>query len=426
MKPYEYKYFCIFISSILYLSLRSIGLIAYLSASLTTIIVVNALVPERTLAQTFRQRYNAEGILGIQKLIDESFILDEFDPEFLVGSAIAAAGETNPAMAAGILNALIGGCIPMEQIRHDRSQLALELLKHYDNSILDPDLVTLCLCFTALSSTRGCHNNQTRAILKRAIDLHPPSSKTGILEENNIPQYALGRKPRIPKDFGISVLKDQNDFCVIAKPSGMPVSSSKSSIASVETYLIRVGIKNLSNLNPDGSRGLVHRLDAGTSGCLVIAKTDSMHARMLSMFFLRRVHKTYTALVLEDPNKPLQQSGTISIPVQGRPAVTTYSVLERHGRNIVRLGISTSQGRKHQVRIHCARGLGAPILLDPLYGGEKVMFTIKDDILKRLRAEQKFCLHAETLKLPDFNIDAIAETPDWWDDILRLVERHDL
>ena len=60
----------------------------------------------------------------------------------------------------------------------------------------------------------------------------------------------------------------------------------------------------------------------------------------------------------------------------------------------------------------------APLDVDPLYGGEAILFQIKSPILHRLRAEWKFCLHAESLVIPEFGINAQAPIPDWWQEIV--------
>ena len=179
----------------------------------------------------------------------------------------------------------------------------------------------------------------------------------------------------------------------------------------------------LSTLNPDGSRGFVHRLDRGTSGCLVVARTNQWHAQLLTQFFLRRVDKSYIALIYTN-SVPLPANGTMNVAIDGRPAVSSFQVLERYAGDLVtKIRVTTKQGRKHQVRIHCSKCLQAPILLDPLYGGESIMYRLpKDSCSKQYRAQQRFCLHADSLSIPDLGIPKVeAPLPEWWDSLVKEV-----
>ena len=73
--------------------------------------------------------------------------------------------------------------------------------------------------------------------------------------------------------------------------------------------------------------------------------------------------------------------------------VSSFIVLERYPDDLItKIRVTTKQGRKHQVRIHCSKGLGAPILLDPLYGEELIMYRLPNDdaCAKKCRAQQSF------------------------------------
>jgi tRNA pseudouridine32 synthase / 23S rRNA pseudouridine746 synthase len=124
---------------------------------------------------------------------------------------------------------------------------------------------------------------------------------------------------------------------------------------------------------------LVHRLDLDTSGVLVAAKSPQMHRVLQHQFAARTVEKRYLALVEGDVP---QAQGEIDLPlrvdlndrprqlhdpVHGRAAVTAYRVLERLGGR-TRLELTPRTGRTHQLRVHTALGLSAPIVGDRLYG----------------------------------------------------------
>lgn len=126
---------------------------------------------------------------------------------------------------------------------------------------------------------------------------------------------------------------------------------------------------------------LAHRLDMGTSGLLIIAKTRETFTLMQTEFANRKVSKTYIALL---DGTIAQRQGTISLPMKadpldrprqivdyecGKPAVTDYEVLDVKD-GITRIKLHPHTGRTHQLRVHCAHqeGLGVPILGDDLYG----------------------------------------------------------
>jgi len=350
----------------------------------------------------------------------------------------------------------------------------------------EPDLVALCLAYVATSRysssatlIRGNANGKkgrdddnvdtpiAAEFLRRAEIFY---SGTPATSEHDTEPQSNATKPKqkskqnlaeLEERYGIQVLQDAKEFVILSKPSGMVCyhgAIRNDSVAagannfprnkkgdksrgkgkgrnnhqrkkrgddkSLEECLLAHGL-SLSTLNQEG-RGLVHRIDRGTSGCLVVAKTNRMHAFLLAQFFLRRSKKAYRALVCSSPEQLANQnsSGEVSCAIDGRPASSKYSVETSVGKHLVRIKVETGQGRRHQVRIHCSEGLNAPILLDPLYGGQSILSTLlrqnekgeenRRGLLNEARLAQKFCLHASTLKIDAAGIDAEAPLPEWW------------
>lgn len=355
-----------------------------------------------------------DGVLGLLRTPEMQ--RQDPSPRHVILSAVHAA-QGDKGRASGILNALLGSCV-----ERNNPRLAWDWLEAYDalstNLTMYPNLVSLCLVYSVLARN---HDARAPMLLTRATMLHDTPS-TCIDKSQPTPDAAYSLV-----DSDIQVLYETDDLLVVNKPSGMVTFHSATSKRknkndlSLEQILLLNNVP-LSNLNQEG-RGLVHRIDRGTSGCLVLAKTNERHAFLLTDFFLRRVTKSYEALVMTtNMSFPLSLCGIIDFPIHGRPAQSTYLVLEQYGTIAARIELHIKQGRKHQVRIHCSKGLGCPILLDPLYGGKRILYHI--NVRDMLCAPQNFCLHASTLQLPpEYGVQVIkSPLPGWWKQVVTKVE----
>lgn len=173
----------------------------------------------------------------------------------------------------------------------------------------------------------------------------------------------------------IILFRDQR-FVVIDKPAGLPAHTGSAGGASVEDWF------PLLSRRKDGP-WLAHRLDADTSGCLVIALRKAPLIQAQAAFAEGRARKTYWAVVRGEPwAKPLAEHGTveanlarreangqwrIEVDPAGQSAITDWRVLGRSD-GLAWLELRPRTGRTHQIRVHCAH-LGWPILGDARYGG---------------------------------------------------------
>lgn len=161
---------------------------------------------------------------------------------------------------------------------------------------------------------------------------------------------------------------------VLDKPAGLPVHSGPRAKASIEDWFpsLRFG-------RHDGPF-LCHRLDAGTSGCLVLARRKSALRAVNALFAAGKVAKTYWAVVQGGPQG---DSGTVEAPLLkrsggdgwrmaidagGQAALTHWRVRGR-AEGLAWLEFNPLTGRTHQVRAHAALALGSPVLGDAVYGG---------------------------------------------------------
>src|SRR5262249_54828386 len=159
-------------------------------------------------------------------------------------------------------------------------------------------------------------------------------------------------------------------------------------------------------------------LDVGTSGVVLLAKSESAHRRLSLAFQERRVRKTYRALVW---GHPVPANGTIALALSrdpkdgrkmktsaaGKSAVTAYRTLERLA-SVADLSLTPEPGRTPQLRVHLA-AKGPPIVGDDLYGGATRWRGLRDAARRAVvRAVTRPLLHAERLEVPELGVDVAA------------------
>ena len=182
----------------------------------------------------------------------------------------------------------------------------------------------------------------------------------------------------LPHIIGLDIVYQDSYVVVVNKPSGM-LSIEGRGPDKQDCVASRVRSFFPSCI----TQPCVHRLDQATSGLMVLGLTEKAHDTLSRNFEERRVHKEYEALV---DGLILEKSGTIELPMRldvdnrphqvvdhenGKRALTDWERLcieNLDGRKVTRLRLIPHTGRTHQLRVHCAYGLGHPILGDALYG----------------------------------------------------------
>jgi 23S rRNA pseudouridine1911/1915/1917 synthase len=182
----------------------------------------------------------------------------------------------------------------------------------------------------------------------------------------------------------INILYEDSDVVVVNKPAGMIVHPGAGAETGtlVAALLGRFGEEGLSTTGGPLRPGIVHRLDKGTSGALLIARNDLAHKKLVEDFRDRRIQKDYVALL---HGRMKENTGTVELPIsrdlrrrsrmtarrrEGRPARTDWKVLLRlEAFTLIAADLRT--GRTHQIRVHFS-ALGCPVVGDTVYGAPRV------------------------------------------------------
>lgn len=181
---------------------------------------------------------------------------------------------------------------------------------------------------------------------------------------------------------GLTVIYNDDDIVVIDKPVGCAAHPSPGWMGPTVVGALLAAGYTISTSGPAERAGVVHRLDAGTSGLMIIAKTDAAYLKLKEMFRSHDVEKTYHALVQGhmDPS-----SGTIDAPIDrhpkedhrfavvatGKESITHYEVIEYY-RSVSLVKVELETGRTHQIRVHFS-ALNHPLVGDTTYGADPVL-----------------------------------------------------
>lgn len=243
--------------------------------------------------------------------------------------------------------------------------------------------------------------------------------------------------PMAGEALPLEILYQDADVAVLNKPAGMVVHPGAGHASGTLVHALLHHIPDLSGIGGETRPGIVHRLDRGTSGVMVIAKNDAAHQELSRQFQDRAVEKEYIALVwgvvqagrridAAIGRDPVNRQKMSARARRAREAVTRIT-RAHHMPGVTLCQVAIHTGRTHQIRVHLS-AIGHPIVGDALYGGARR--RVPGDLRALQRLERPF-LHAArlvfthprdgrrmefTAPLPDDLQRVLDELPEWKDD----------
>lgn len=216
--------------------------------------------------------------------------------------------------------------------------------------------------------------------------------------------------PLTPVD-GLSVIFDDSEIVVIDKPVGVAAHPSPGWTGPTVVGALMAAGYSISTSGPAERQGIVHRLDVGTSGLMIVAKSDKAFHVLKDAFRSRTVDKVYHAMIQGhmDPT-----SGTIDAPIDrhpkedhrfavvgtGKESITHYEVIEFY-RGVSMVKIELETGRTHQIRVHFS-ALHHPLVGDTTYGADPVLAKSLGMARPWLHAVELHFVHPVTGEKLDF------------------------
>jgi 23S rRNA pseudouridine1911/1915/1917 synthase len=225
-----------------------------------------------------------------------------------------------------------------------------------------------------------------------------------------------------PEALPLPILYQDADLIVVDKPAGMVVHPAAGHDSGTLVNALLHHVDDLSGIGGEKRPGIVHRLDRGTSGVMVVAKHDKAHEELARQFHDREVEKEYVALVwgevmagrrIDAPigRDPVNRKKMSAVGARARDsasgagapdgarlrrsreAVTRIVRAQHFGRTLTLVHVAIHTGRTHQIRVHLS-AIGHPIVADPLYGG--VHRRVPGDLRAVTHLDRPF-LHAARL-----------------------------
>ena len=290
------------------------------------------------------------------------------------------------------------------------------LSPHHDGERVD----RVVAFFSGLSRSKVSDLISKRLVLRNGIPIKKGSELVHTNDEISMPNLVDEAVEEIVSDESIDfeVVFEDDSVIVVSKPSGLIVHPGSGIANGTLVNGLAAQFPDLREIGDPTRLGLVHRLDKGTSGLLIVARTPEALENLKFQMQERHVHRQYFAIVAghvesnkgvvdaplgRDPKNPLKRAVINS----GKYARTHYEIDQKYESpfKVSMLNCRLETGRTHQIRVHLA-AIGHPVLGDELYGG-RTSFNIENRLA--LHAQMLTFLHPKTKNLMNFESPLPAE-----------------
>lgn len=258
------------------------------------------------------------------------------------------------------------------------------------------------------------------------IKVHPPEFNETDLKAENIP---------------LEILYEDDHLIILNKAAGMVVHPAPGNYTGTLVNAILYHCPSLEGIGNEKRPGIVHRLDKGTSGVMVVAKNQKTHEGLVQLFSTHDINRFYEAIVLgvrlpqtdtlesligRNPNNRLKMSTKVT---NGKKALTHMKVVN-YFKHFSHVELKLETGRTHQIRVHLSELLNCPILNDETYGRAKEEQRVLPSLLRpELKNYEHPFLHAKTLgfKHPITNeyLEFTTNAPEIFQKVLKALREDD-
>jgi 23S rRNA pseudouridine1911/1915/1917 synthase len=292
--------------------------------------------------------------------------------------------------------------------------------------------------------------NYSRTFIKKIFDNSLITSETTKLTLKKLPSAGTIINIEIPEptsiealpeDIPLDILFEDEHLIVINKPAGMVVHPAPGNPNGTLVNALLFHCKDLSGIGGKIRPGIVHRLDKGTTGVMVAAKSEKAMENLIICFQKHDITRRYIALCFGHPKI---MNGTLEATIgrhphhrkkmaanvrNGRNAITHYKTLHRF-KTASLLELTLETGRTHQIRVHLSSLSNSPVLCDQTYSNIKKQWSALPKLIsEKLKTYDHPLLHAKVL---DFKhpisgelLQFSAEPPDFFQTILQDLEDAD-